>query len=90
MRNNRVAEAHPGVRKDTGGRQLRAIAGKSWIKEEAALAIPIPLDLCSTEDHGHHLQNEVARERVFTLRPSNASVKSENGNAVADWRESEQ
>lgn len=49
----------------------------------------IPLDLCSTEDHGHHLQNEAVRERVFTLRPSDAPVKSENGKAVAGWMESE-
>jgi hypothetical protein len=23
---------------------------------EAVLTMPIPMDLCSTEDHGHHLQ----------------------------------
>ena len=39
----------------TGRRQLGSIVGKSWIMEEAALAMPIPLDLCSTEDHGDHL-----------------------------------
>jgi hypothetical protein len=35
-------------------------------------------------------QNEAARERVSTLRPSNKPVKSENGKAMAGWRESEQ
>lgn len=55
MRDNRVAEAHPGVRKDTVRRQLRSIAGKSWIGEELALAIPIPMDRCSMEDHDRHL-----------------------------------
>ena len=54
-KDTRVAETHPDVRKDTGWRQLRSIAGKSWIGEEAALAMSIPMDLCSTEDHGHHL-----------------------------------
>ena len=54
-RDNRVVAAHPDVRKDTGWRQLRSIAGKSWIGEEAALAMSIPMDLCSTEDHGYHL-----------------------------------
>jgi hypothetical protein len=34
-------------------------------------------------------QNEAARERVSTLRPSNKPVKRENGKAVAGWRESE-
>ena len=29
--------------------------------------MPIPLDLCSTEDHGHHLQNEVDRQYVFNV-----------------------
>ena len=54
-RDNRVVAAHPGIRKDTGGRQLCCIAGKSWIGEETALAMSIPMDLCSTEDHGYHL-----------------------------------
>jgi hypothetical protein len=35
-------------------------------------------------------QNEAARELVFTLRPSDVPVKSEDGKAVAGWRESEQ
>ncbi len=47
----------------------------------------IPLDLCSTEDHGHHLQNEAASESPFTLRPSDAPVKSENGKAMVGWRQ---
>ena len=84
-----VAEAHPGVREHTGRGQLGSIAGKSSIGEETVLAMPIPLDLYSTENHGHHLQNEAVRERVFTLRPSDALVKSESGKAVAGWRESE-
>jgi hypothetical protein len=79
-----------GVRKNTGRGQLGSMNGKSSIGEEAAPSMPIPLDLCSTEDHGHHLQNEAARERGFTLRPSDTPVKSENGKAVAGWRESEQ
>ncbi len=33
-----------------------AIAEKSWIGEEAALTMSIPMDLCSTEDHGYHLR----------------------------------
>lgn len=82
-------EAGPGVRKHTGRGQLGFIAGKSSIGKEAAPAMPIPLDLCSTEDHGCHLQNEAVREGVFTLRPRDAPVKSENGKAVAGWRESE-
>jgi hypothetical protein len=80
----------PGMRKSTRRGQLGSIAGESSIGEEAAPSMPIPLDLCSTEDHGHYLQNEAAPERVFTLRPSDASVKSENGKAVVGWRESEQ
>lgn len=55
-------QVRSGARTHTGRGQLGFIAGKSSIRKEAALAIPIPLDLCSTEDHGHHLQNEVARE----------------------------
>ena len=55
MKDTRVVEAHPDVRKDTGLRQLRSIAGKSWIGEEAVLTTSIPMDLCSTEDHGYHL-----------------------------------
>jgi len=55
-------QVRPGVRKHTGRGQLGSIAGKNSIREEAAPAMPIPLDLCSTEDHGHHLQNEAARE----------------------------
>ena len=51
-------EAGLGVRKYTGRMQLGSIVGKSSIGEEAALAMPFPLDLCSTEDHGHHLRNE--------------------------------
>jgi len=39
----------------------------------------VPLDVSSTEDHGYHLQHEAVRERVFTLRPSDAPVKSGNG-----------
>ena len=84
-----VAEARPGVLKHSGRGPLGSIAGKSSIGEETVPAMPIPLDLYSTEDHGHHLQNEAVRERVFTLRPSDAPVKSENGKAVAGWRESE-
>jgi hypothetical protein len=55
MRDSRVAETHPGVRKDTEGPQLRSIAGKSWIGEGTTLTMSILMDLCSTEDHGHHL-----------------------------------
>ena len=55
MRDNRVAAAYSGVRKDTGGRQLCAIPEKSWIGEETVLTMPILMDLRSTEDHGYHL-----------------------------------
>lgn len=82
-------QVRPGLRKNTGRGQLGSIAGKRSIGEETAPSMPIPLDLCSTEDHGHYLQNEAARERVFTLRPSEAPVKRENGKAVVGWRESE-
>jgi len=75
-------QVRPGLRKNTGRGQLGSIAGKSSIGEEAAPSMPIPLDLCSTEVHGHYLQNEAARKRIFTLRPSDAPVKSENGKAV--------
>jgi hypothetical protein len=66
---------HSGVRKHTGRRQLGSIAGKSSIGEEAAPAMSIPLDYCSTEDHGHHLQNEVACEPALSLRRGNNQVK---------------
>lgn len=39
--------------------------------------MPAPLDLFSTEDHGHHLRREVVRKRVLTLRPDNTMVKQE-------------
>ena len=59
-------EAGLGVRKYTGTMQLGSIVGKSSIGEEAALAMPFPLDLRSTEDHGHHLQNEaVVNQRLL-------------------------
>ncbi len=45
----------------------------------------IPLDLCTTEDHGH-LQDEAVREQIFTLRSSGASVKSGNGTALTGGR----
>ena len=35
-------------------------------------------------------QNEAARERIFTLRPGNTPVKSEDVKAVVDRSESEQ
>lgn len=47
--------------------------------------MPIPVDLCSTEDHGDHLQREAARKRHVTLRPITKLVKSQNGKAVAAW-----
>ena len=59
------------------------VIGKREIGVEGIPSRPTPLDLCSTEDHSHHLQNEAACERVFTLRPSAALVKSENGKTVA-------
>jgi hypothetical protein len=77
----------PGVRKHAGRGQLASVVGKSSIGEEAAPAMSIPLDLSSTEDHGHHLQNEAAPESPFTLRPSDALVKSERSKAVAGWRQ---
>jgi hypothetical protein len=54
------------------------VEGKNADGEEAALAMPIPLDLCTTEDHGYHLQDEAAREQVLTLRSGEAPVKSRN------------
>ena len=83
-------QLRPGVRKHTGRGQVGFIFGKSSIGKEAAPAMPVPLDLCSTEDHGYHLQNEAASELVFSLRPSDAPVKSENGKAVVGWRQLEQ
>lgn len=35
----------------------------------------IPVELCSTEDHSHYLQNEAVREPVLTLRRGNNVVK---------------
>ena len=55
MRDTGVTEAHSGVCKDAQLTPSGVIAGKRWIEEEAALTILIPMDLCSTEDHGHHL-----------------------------------
>jgi hypothetical protein len=52
--------------------------------------MPIPLDLCTTEDHGYHLQDEAAREQVLTLRSGEAPVKSRNGTTVASWKRSKQ
>ncbi len=43
----------------------------------------IPLDLCTTEDHGYHLQHEAAREQVLTLRSGKAPVKSRNRKSCA-------
>lgn len=77
-----------GAYRHNGKRQLGGIAGKSSKRKETVLAIPFPLDLCSTEDHGNHLQNEVARERVFTLRPGHTPVKRENGRTLRGWRKS--
>lgn len=40
--------------------------------------MPIPMDLSSTDDHGHHLRNEAARtaRRTYTLRPHETPVKT--------------
>lgn len=35
----------------------------------------------STDEHGHHLQNEAVREEIFTLRLRDSPVKNENGTA---------
>jgi hypothetical protein len=51
-------EARPDIRKGTERWQLRAIAENNWIGEEAAFTMPIPLNQCSTEDHGYHLQGQ--------------------------------
>ena len=72
----------PVVQRHNGRGQFCSIIGKSSIGEEAAPAMSIPLDLCSTEDHGHHLQNEAAPESTFTLRPRDAPVKSANVKAA--------
>ncbi len=41
--------------------------------------MPIPMDLSSTDDHGHHLRNEAARtaRRTYTLRPHETPVKNQ-------------
>jgi len=49
---------------------------------EATPAMLAPMDLCSTESHGHHLQDEAARERTFSLRSTEALVKSEQSTTV--------
>ena len=77
--NERVAETHPDVRKDTGEQQLRAIAEKNWIGEEAVLTMSISLDPCSTEDHGYHLHHEAVCELCSTVRHGDMSVKRGNG-----------
>lgn len=38
--------------------------------------MPIPMDLSSTDDHGHHLRNETAR-RTITLRLRETPVKND-------------
>ena len=53
--------------------------------EEAALAMLIPLDLCTTEDHGYHLQDEAARKQVFSLRSGEALVKSRKRKSRGSW-----
>ena len=70
--------------------QISSVAGKKFEGEEAAPAMSIAVDLCSTKNHGHHLQDEAARKQVFTLRSGEASVKSRNGTTVAGWKGSEQ
>ena len=45
----------------------------------------IPLDLCTTEDHGYHLQNEAAHKQVFTLRSGEAPVKSGKRKSHTSW-----
>jgi hypothetical protein len=67
-----------GVRKNTGRQQCSALVGERSIGKKAALATPIPVDLCSTEDHGYHLESKAVYERVFTLRPGDTRVKSEH------------
>jgi hypothetical protein len=52
--------------------------------------MPTPVDLCSTENHGHHLQDKAVREPDFTLRSSEALVKSKKDTTVAGWKGSEQ
>jgi hypothetical protein len=43
--------------------------------EEATPGLATPLDLCSVEDHGHHLQKEKAvTAKTFSLRPVANSV----------------
>jgi len=71
--------------KDIWKGQHGDFAGKGSIGKETTPAMPAPLDLFSTEDHGHHLTHEVVRKRVLTLRPDNAMVKRENGKPVAGW-----
>ncbi len=42
-----------------------------------------PLELCSTEDHNHHLQDEASRSYGASLRPDNKQVKGANCAAFA-------
>jgi hypothetical protein len=54
---------------NTREKQLRYIAGKNAIGEKATLAMPTPLDLCSTEDHGYHLQTGRRFLLIYSLYP---------------------
>lgn len=74
----------PCWRKHTRRRQRRSIAGKNSFGEEATPARHAPLDLCSTEDHGNHLQNEAGREPIFILCPDDAPVKGEPDKALVE------
>ena len=71
------------VGKPIEGRQLGTFAGKSSVWKEATLATSIPLDTCTTEDHGHHLQIEAAYKQVSTLRLGQLPVKGKDSNAMA-------
>ena len=71
------------VGKPIEGRQLGTFVGKRSVWKEATLAMSVPSDACSTEDHGHHLQIEAAYKQVSTLRLGQLLVKGKDSNAMA-------
>jgi len=54
--------------------------------DEAIPGLATPLDLCSAEDHGHHLQKEKAvAANTFSLRPMAKPVNMSNSE-VSNFR----
>ena len=52
-----------------------SIRGEGPSGEERTPGRSEPLDLCSTEDHDHHLQNEAAAKVIISVRFGHEQVK---------------